>query len=250
MEGKVDVTNGIPVGRSFPIPALDNAATEEEQRFLTGGRKRCEANSSGRRLNFGGLGQLNAGRSYSRPCLVPPTCSPEALRKYTRICLEKEWKTILGEPPSDRNLNLDFPDIGNLVYCESNILDHMVTKAVARRFKASLVLDWPSDDREIGIRIPVAYTRKEVNPHLRGGRVENRLGKTTPSSPDRDSNLDLPVLGGLAQHDWRVSQLRHRGGIEGDADVTLPTHRSEPAPRANWHRRPARPFPLSDTTAD
>ncbi|CAG2054446.1 unnamed protein product [Timema podura] len=44
---------------------------------------------------------------------------------------------------------------------------------------------------------------EEVNPHLRGGRVENHLGKTTPSSPDRDSNLDLPVLGGLAQHDWR-----------------------------------------------
>nr|CAD7590058.1 unnamed protein product [Timema genevievae] len=53
---------------------------------------------------------------------------------------------------------------------------------------------------------------EEVNPHLRGGRVENHLGKTTPSSPDRDSNLDLPVLSGLAQHDWRVSQLRHRGG--------------------------------------
>nr|CAD7446470.1 unnamed protein product [Timema bartmani] len=42
----------------------------------------------------------------------------------------------------------------------------------------------------------------EVNLHLRGGRVENHLGKTAPSSPDRDSNLDLPVLGGLAQHDW------------------------------------------------
>ncbi|CAG2064191.1 unnamed protein product, partial [Timema podura] len=54
--------------------------------------------------------------------------------------------------------------------------------------------------------------KKEVNPHLRGRRVENHLGKTTPSSPDRDSNLDLPVLGGRAQHDWRVSQLRHRGG--------------------------------------
>nr|CAD7443309.1 unnamed protein product [Timema bartmani] len=52
---------------------------------------------------------------------------------------------------------------------------------------------------------------EEVSPHLRGGRVENHSGKTTPSSPDRDSNLDLPVLGGLAQHDWRVSQLRHRG---------------------------------------
>nr|CAD7265582.1 unnamed protein product [Timema shepardi] len=35
---------------------------------------------------------------------------------------------------------------------------------------------------------------EEVNPHLREGRVENHLGKTTPSSPDRDSNLDLPVL--------------------------------------------------------
>nr|CAD7431153.1 unnamed protein product [Timema monikensis] len=53
---------------------------------------------------------------------------------------------------------------------------------------------------------------EEVNPHLRGGRVENHLGKTTPSSPDRDSNLDLPVLSSRAQHNKRVSQLRHRGG--------------------------------------
>nr|CAD7195327.1 unnamed protein product [Timema douglasi] len=50
---------------------------------------------------------------------------------------------------------------------------------------------------------------EEVNPHLRGGRVENHLGKTTPSSPDRDSSLDLPVLSSRAQHDKRVSQLRH-----------------------------------------
>nr|CAD7406780.1 unnamed protein product [Timema cristinae] len=42
---------------------------------------------------------------------------------------------------------------------------------------------------------------EEVNPHLRGGRVETHLGKTTPSSPDRDSNLDLPVLSSQAQHD-------------------------------------------------
>nr|CAD7424768.1 unnamed protein product [Timema monikensis] len=53
---------------------------------------------------------------------------------------------------------------------------------------------------------------EEVNPHLLGGRVENHLGKTTPSSPDRDSNLNLPVLSSRAQHDKRVSQLRHRGG--------------------------------------
>nr|CAD7260368.1 unnamed protein product [Timema shepardi] len=54
---------------------------------------------------------------------------------------------------------------------------------------------------------------EEVNPHLRGGRVENHLGKTTPSSPDRDSNFDLLVLSSRAQHDKRVSQLCHRGGI-------------------------------------
>ncbi|CAG2058661.1 unnamed protein product, partial [Timema podura] len=55
---------------------------------------------------------------------------------------------------------------------------------------------------------------EEVTPHLRGRRVENHPGKTTSSSPNRDSNLDLLVLGGLAQHDWRVSQLRHRGGSQ------------------------------------
>nr|CAD7263178.1 unnamed protein product [Timema shepardi] len=42
---------------------------------------------------------------------------------------------------------------------------------------------------------------EEVNPHLRGGRVENHLGKTTPSSPDRDLNLDIPVLSSRAKHD-------------------------------------------------
>nr|CAD7574582.1 unnamed protein product [Timema californicum] len=55
---------------------------------------------------------------------------------------------------------------------------------------------------------------EEVNPHLRGGRVENHLGKTSPSSPNRDSNLDLPVLGSRAQHDKHISQLRHRRGLE------------------------------------
>nr|CAD7263434.1 unnamed protein product [Timema shepardi] len=53
---------------------------------------------------------------------------------------------------------------------------------------------------------------EELNPHLRGGRVENHLGKTTPSSHDQDSNLDRPVLSSRALHDKRVSQLRHRGG--------------------------------------
>nr|CAD7439862.1 unnamed protein product [Timema bartmani] len=39
----------------------------------------------------------------------------------------------------------------------------------------------------------------EMNPPK--DRVENHLGKTSPSSPNRDSNLDLPVLGNQAQHE-------------------------------------------------
>nr|CAD7202185.1 unnamed protein product [Timema douglasi] len=62
---------------------------------------------------------------------------------------------------------------------------------------------------------------EEVNPHFCGGRVENHLEKTTPSSPDRDSNLNLPVLSSRAQHDKCVSQLRHRGGSLGTPDRDL-----------------------------
>nr|CAD7603104.1 unnamed protein product [Timema genevievae] len=66
-----------------------------------------------------------------------------------------------------------------------------------------------------------SYTEsQEVNPHLRGGRVENHLGKTTPSSPNRDSNLDLPVLevelnttGALANYATEAAQrLGNRSG--------------------------------------
>ncbi|CAG2060631.1 unnamed protein product [Timema podura] len=55
------------------------------------------------------------------------------------------------------------------------------------------MVDMVAPEEELG-----GLNLEEVNPHLRGGRVENHLGKTTPSSPDRDSNLDLPVLGGRA----------------------------------------------------
>nr|CAD7398258.1 unnamed protein product [Timema poppensis] len=38
---------------------------------------------------------------------------------------------------------------------------------------------------------------KEVYSHLRGGRLENHLGKTTLNTPDRDLNLNLPIIGSL-----------------------------------------------------
>nr|CAD7426912.1 unnamed protein product [Timema monikensis] len=62
--------------------------------------------------------------------------------------------------------------------------------------------------------------------------------KPPPSSPDRDSNLDLPVLSSQSQHDKRVSQLRHRGGGESDHFVwprgtSIVSGRSRIEPRAD-----------------
>nr|CAD7428809.1 unnamed protein product [Timema monikensis] len=42
---------------------------------------------------------------------------------------------------------------------------------------------------------------EEVDPHLRDGRMGNHLVKTTPNSPERDSNLELPVLSSLAHQE-------------------------------------------------
>ncbi|CAG2055263.1 unnamed protein product [Timema podura] len=88
------------------------------------------------------------------------------------------------------------------------------------------------------------HEEEELNPHLRGRRVENHLGKTTHSSPDQDSNLDLPVLGSLAQHetsalanyatevgkssalkmlvDQTNSLISHSRGLEGLAKLVRP----------------------------
>nr|CAD7569299.1 unnamed protein product [Timema californicum] len=57
---------------------------------------------------------------------------------------------------------------------------------------------------------------KEGNLHFREGRVENHLGKTTPSSPDPDLNLNLPVLSSPAQHETSVlaNYAAIRVGIE------------------------------------
>nr|CAD7441508.1 unnamed protein product [Timema bartmani] len=49
---------------------------------------------------------------------------------------------------------------------------------------------------------------EEGNPHMLGGRVENYLGaggEETVHSPERDSNLNRPVLGSLAQHETSAS---------------------------------------------
>nr|CAD7444096.1 unnamed protein product [Timema bartmani] len=72
----------------------------------------------------------------------------------------------------------------------------LISLSVAQRFRQINALLFRVKGKELG-----RLNLEEVNPSLRGGRVGNHLGKTTPSSPDRDSTLDLPVLGSRAQHD-------------------------------------------------
>nr|CAD7454959.1 unnamed protein product [Timema tahoe] len=47
----------------------------------------------------------------------------------------------------------------------------------------------------------IGFNVEKVNLHLHGGRVENHLGETTPFPPERDSNLNLLVLGSISQHE-------------------------------------------------
>nr|CAD7567877.1 unnamed protein product [Timema californicum] len=64
---------------------------------------------------------------------------------------------------------------------------------------------------------------EEVYPDLRGGKVETHFGKTTLSTSDRDSNLDLPVFSRLVYYE---SCALDHAAIKGDRDyigfATLP----------------------------
>nr|CAD7408327.1 unnamed protein product [Timema cristinae] len=75
----------------------------------------------------------------------------------------------------------------------------------------------------------------EVNPHLRGGRVENHLGNTAPSSPNRDSNLDLPVLSSRAQHDKRSHTFFCFEEVDQTCPGKFPSQRELPVLLSNKH---------------
>nr|CAD7570523.1 unnamed protein product [Timema californicum] len=131
----------------------------------------------------------------------------------------------------DRDSNLNVPVIGSLVHCESSYIDHASIKSTQssreerhdfstvgrghfRRYhlhRANLKLSRsPLKSIHLTVDGSVSFTTCPQTslvalPSLLWShvtwRVENLLGKTTPSSPDRDSNLDLPTLGSLSQHE-------------------------------------------------
>nr|CAD7567584.1 unnamed protein product [Timema californicum] len=123
----------------------------------------------------------------------------------TAFSWRESGKPFMKNHPSSQNLdsNLNLPVLGSLAQHETSTLANYAT-------------EWS----RIG-----KIELEEVDPHLRGGRVENYLGNTTPSSPDRDSNLDLSVLSSRAQHDKRAKvrprwQLaRHSPGLRGHVEI-------------------------------
>nr|CAD7395041.1 unnamed protein product [Timema cristinae] len=128
-----------------------------------------------------------SGYDSRQPLLYPRSLHLEAVYPHLRGGrVETNFENATFNT-SDWDLIPNLSVISSQVQHESDTLDNVATEAIIGKVEL-----------------------EEVNPHLRGGRVENHLGKTTPSSPDRDSNLDLPVLSSRAQHDKRVSQLRHR----------------------------------------
>nr|CAD7567845.1 unnamed protein product [Timema californicum] len=161
----------------------------------------------------------NSPSSVTRYCRGPPPdggwLSPGPPPTYT------DNFRISGKDARNTGANLGFTSpMVSLVPTDSSQSEVSVFKSSAKvPAITSLMVTVLSENMKIvpkpnNFKPNVAWIElEEVNPHLRGGRVENHLGKSTPSSPDKDSNLDLPVLSSRAQHDKRVSQLRHRGGI-------------------------------------
>nr|CAD7572549.1 unnamed protein product [Timema californicum] len=127
-------------------------------------------------------------------------------------------------------MKLAFPKPPALLESQGGCHEPDVNVLISALAEHVIWFEFNSPNRDLNLDLPVLSSRaqhdkrvsqlrhrgigkvelEEVNPHLRGGRVKNHLGNTRPSSLDRESNLDLPVLSSRAQHDKCISQLHHR----------------------------------------
>nr|CAD7575335.1 unnamed protein product [Timema californicum] len=155
-------------------------------------------------------------------------------------------------PPSIHRTgsNPDLPVVRSLVYCESNLLDNAAPLKWCRSsceacresctgtvgavlffmLLAASVDFWSSSARraaDLGLRFSVKCL--EVNPHLRGGRVENHLGKTTPVHPTKirtsispSSAVELNTTSALANYaTGAVGVLRRHNKYEAAQHISL-----------------------------
>nr|CAD7571049.1 unnamed protein product [Timema californicum] len=115
-------------------------------------------------------------------------------------------KTTPSSP--DRDSNLDLPVLSSRASTRQALVSRQTTLDVRELFFQTSPIIWSRAmftrqmPQQTGRIIELGRLNLEdVSPHLRGGRVENPLGETTPSSPDRDLNLDLSVPSSLSQHE-------------------------------------------------
>nr|CAD7571603.1 unnamed protein product [Timema californicum] len=100
-----------------------------------------------------------------------------------------------------------FTVIGSLVYCESSAINHVVYE-VGCTYLNQANEEKPPPFHPTEIRTLISPSSAvEPNTTSALANYATEAGKTTLSPPDRDSNLDLPVLSSLALHDWRAMSV-------------------------------------------
>nr|CAD7415075.1 unnamed protein product [Timema poppensis] len=151
---------------------------------------------------------------FIKPCAFRSLYVPQTVRKRSPTASYR-CSGLIMHFPCICQLLLNFPSTGTR---DKAMILHPQTSDQPRPpyLQQSRVLDVGDLVSNIGIG---KAELEEVNPHLRGGGVENHLGITTPSSPDRDSNLDLPVRTSISpssavelQHDKRVFHFCQKDG--------------------------------------
>nr|CAD7423330.1 unnamed protein product [Timema monikensis] len=76
----------------------------------------------------------------------------------------------------------------------------------------------PLQNRQLSLQVPPMISIKmEVNPHLRGGRVENHLGKTTPVHPTEirtsispSSAVEINTTSALANYATELDKYQYQ----------------------------------------
>nr|CAD7588582.1 unnamed protein product [Timema genevievae] len=112
-------------------------------------------------------------------------------------------------PPPPPPTQLMPPQVGNI---DRSLANHRIPARLMTLLHITVVCGPPSDPTDI-----IIFQKRLVPERIFGmvsGSVINYFRKTTPSTPDQDSNLDIPIIGGLAY--YKSSALDHTATEEGD----------------------------------
>nr|CAD7403981.1 unnamed protein product [Timema poppensis] len=169
------------------------------------------------------------------------------LQNLVCVCIEVNMNldpVVVNDVTLDRD---DLPVIVRLVYCESSVVDHAATEVEDMKLNVSLEHFASTSLGPLGYSHVYSYVDRdkkgigkveleEVNPHSRGGRVENHLGKTTPVHPTEirtsispSSVVELNTTSALANYategSTRLTSVRASERLRGQTDTLISTER-------------------------